>query len=73
MISRVVKVIGKMYYSGKETYCNLQLNKNNGNFIDEISKVEVFFQPQEDDVDFREETITEESVEEDLLEEPRNM
>lgn len=40
----------------------------NGNFIDDISKVDVVFQPQ-DDAEFQEETITEESAVEDLLEE----
>lgn len=41
--------------------------QNNGNFIDDISKGEVVFQPQEDENKFQEQTITEVSVEEDLL------
>lgn len=56
-----------MYYSRRETDSHLQPNKNSGNFIDDISKGEVVFQPQEDENKFQEQTITEVSVEEDLL------
>lgn len=54
----------------KETCSILIYNSTkNGNFIDDISKVDVVFQPQEDDAEFQEKTINEKSAEEDLLEE----